>query len=121
MKLTRRTVVLTAVSAATALILAACGGGSQPGGGSAPAGGFSVWALTGASESAFRSSFEQWNKANPKQQVNAEYFANDAYKEKVRTAVGSGNAPTLIYSWSGGALNDYVKSNKVLDLTSSTA
>ena len=121
MKLTRRTVVVTAVSAATALILAACGGGNQPGGGSAPAGGFSVWTLTGGSESAFRSSFEQWNKANPKQQVNAEYFANDAYKEKVRTAVGSGNAPTLIYSWSGGALNDYVKSNKVLDLTSSTA
>jgi raffinose/stachyose/melibiose transport system substrate-binding protein len=120
MKLTRRTVV-AAVFATVALSLTACGGGSQPGGGAAPSGGFSVWTLTGGSETAFRSSFDQWNKANPKQQVNAEYFANDAYKEKVRTAVGSGNAPTLIYSWAGGTLKDYVSSNKVVDLTSSTA
>ena len=120
MKLTRRTVV-AAVFATVALSLTACGGGSQPGGGAAPSGGFSVWTLTGGSETAFRSSFDQWNKANPKEQVNAEYFANDAYKEKVRTAVGSGNAPTLIYSWAGGTLKDYVSSSKVLDLTSSTA
>jgi raffinose/stachyose/melibiose transport system substrate-binding protein len=121
MKLTRRTLVAAAVAAA-ALTLTACGGGNRPGGtGAAPEGGFSAWALTGGSEAAFRASFDDWNSTNSSQKVNAEFFANDAYKEKIRTAVGSGNAPTLIYSWAGGTLNDYVKSSKVVDLTSSTS
>ena len=55
--------------------------------------------MTGGSEQTFRSSFDQWNSANKGKQVSTEFFANDAYKEKIRTAVGSHNAPTLIYSW----------------------
>ncbi|ARC56139.1 putative sugar-binding periplasmic protein [Frondihabitans sp. 762G35] len=62
-----------------------------------------------------------WNKANPKEQINAQYFANDAYKTKIRTSVGAGSAPTIIYSWAGGTLDSYVKAGKVADLTSETA
>lgn len=100
-----------------ALALSACGGGTTPGGGGSEA---SVWALTGGAEATFRSSFEQWNQDHGDERVKPEFFANDAYKEKIRTAVGSGNAPTLIYSWAGGALQDYVKSGDVVDLTDST-
>lgn len=119
----RRTFVV-ASSIVGALSVAACGGGAQPTG---PAGtaspaatGFSAWSLTGGAEPAMKNSFTTWTKENPSMPAAVEYIANDAYKEKIRTAVGSGNAPTLIWSWSGGTLKDYVKNNKVVDLTDST-
>lgn len=112
----------------TALALAACGGGATPpgpasasgGGAAASASGFSAWALTGASEKTMKNSFDAWNAAHADQKASVEYIANDAFKEKIRTAIGSGNAPTLIWSWTGGTLKDYVKNNKVVDLTEST-
>ncbi|MGP9785222.1 extracellular solute-binding protein [Glutamicibacter sp. 287] len=96
------------------LALTACGG-AQPGG--EANGEFSAWALTGTQQNAFKDSFAQWNEGNPEQSIAADFFANDAYKEKVRTAVGAGNAPTLIFNWSGGTLADYVANGNVVDLT----
>ncbi|WP_226344590.1 extracellular solute-binding protein [Agilicoccus flavus] len=124
-----RMAVVGAVTATT-LALAACGGGAQPsgpagatgggGGGQAGANGFSAWVLTGATQTTMKNSLEQWTQAHADAPATAEYFANDSYKEKIRTAVGSGNAPTLIWSWAGGTLKDYVKNKNVVDLTAST-
>ncbi|QPL05076.1 MULTISPECIES: extracellular solute-binding protein [Actinomyces] len=99
-----------------AATLAACGG-SRPGAG----GRANAWALTGGPEQTFRDSFDRWNAAHADQQIATEYFANDAYKEKIRTAVGAGNAPTLLYNWAGGTLLDYVNNGQVIDLTEVTA
>ncbi|ADD42921.1 ABC transporter substrate-binding protein [Stackebrandtia nassauensis] len=93
-------------------ILAATGCGRQPG-----AAGATAWALTGGSEDATRDSFKAWNKSHPDEKITVEWFANDDYKEKIRTAVGSGNAPTLIFGWAGALLADYVKNKHVIDLT----
>lgn len=106
--------LLVSVAMIAPLTLAACGG-AQPGG--EANGEFSAWALTGTQQNAFKDSFAQWNEANPEQPIAADFFANDAYKEKVRTAVGAGNAPTLIFNWSGGTLADYVANGNVMDLT----
>ena len=46
-----------------------------------------------------------------------EFFANDAYKTKVRTAVGAGQGPTFIYGWGGGVLKSYVDAGQVEDLS----
>lgn len=100
-----------------AATLAACGG-AKPGG---AGGGATAWCLTGGPEQTFRDSFGRWNEAHPDSQLAVEYFANDAYKEKIRTAVGAGNAPTLLYNWAGGTLKDYVANEQVVDITSSTA
>lgn len=116
MRISRRTLA-AGVSLAAVLAMSACGG-SDPGGSGGDA---SAWTLTGGSEATFQSSFEAWNSDNADAQIKAEFFANDAYKEKIRTAVGSGNAPTLIYSWAGGALQDYVENGDVVDLTDSTS
>ncbi|MHA6526036.1 extracellular solute-binding protein [Tessaracoccus sp. G1721] len=117
----RRRFAAVAAASLLSLGLVACGGGTQPGtnpSANADAGA-SAWALTGGSEAAFRAAFEKWNTENPDRQIATEWFANDAYKEKIRTAVGSGNAPTLIYSWGGGTLADYAASGHVVDLTGS--
>ncbi|MEG3614128.1 extracellular solute-binding protein [Isoptericola haloaureus] len=107
-----------ATAVAVAATLAACGGGNQPGGASSD--GASAWALTGGSEDMFRASFEDWNAENPEREIAVDWFANDAYKEKIRTAVGSGNAPTLVYSWAGGTLADYAENGNVVDISDGT-
>ncbi|MFZ0531489.1 MAG: extracellular solute-binding protein [Propionicimonas sp.] len=121
MKFSSRRGILVAAASAAVLALTACSGGAQPsgpGGASATGAGFTAWALTGGtSETTFKASFDEWNAAHSDAPVKAEFFANDAYKEKIRTAVGSGNAPTLIYSWAGGTLRDYVTNSNVIDLT----
>jgi raffinose/stachyose/melibiose transport system substrate-binding protein len=117
MKLTskgRRAAVAIVVAATLSLTACASDGGS---GGSTTA---TAWALTGGDEQTFRGSFSGWNESSPHQRIDAQYFANDAYKEKIRSAVGSGNAPTLIYSWAGGTLADYVKNKNVVDITAAT-
>jgi len=121
-----------AVMAAGTLVaaLAACGGGtnsdepdsdSTATGDTVVGGEASVWAITGGTESMFQMSFDTWNMEHPDQQIGVEWFANDAYKEKIRTAVGSGNAPTLIWSWAGGTLADYVRNGAVVDISDAAA
>lgn len=118
LRIGRRTGAVVATMT-VAVMLAACSGGKQPG--QAPEGGASAWALTGESGDVLSARFDAWNEANPDEEFAVEYFANDAYKEKIRTAVGAGNAPTLIYSWAGGTLEDYVANDNVVDLGDSTA
>jgi len=110
--------VAVAAGAVTVLLAsAACGGSSGPSSTAGGAGAASAWALTGGDEPTFRASFEEWNKANPNEKINATFFANDAYKQKVRTAIGAGQAPTLIFGWGGGILDAYVEAGQVADLT----
>jgi raffinose/stachyose/melibiose transport system substrate-binding protein len=116
----KRSMRLAAVAAGVAALLlgaTACSSGSS--GGSDQA---TLWGLTGGDQdTVLGPSLKAWNGANAKDQVKATYFQNDAYKTKIRTAVGAGSAPTILYSWAGGTLNSYVKAGKVVDLTSQTA
>ncbi len=121
-----RAVGATALAMAMTTTLAACGGGAQPGqdtggGGQAAAEGeANAWILTGGGWPVVEETFNQWNDANPDRQIAVQSFANDAYKEKIRTSVGSGEAPTLILSWTGGTLADYVANDQVVDITEAT-
>lgn len=41
------------------------------------------------------------------------FFQNDAYKQKIRTAIGAGQGPVLIYGWGGGGnLKAYVEAGQ---------
>ena len=103
---------------AATLVVVGCGttGPGTAAGGTESA---TAWILTGSTEAAFRSSFDAWNKAHPNEQIKVQAFENNAYKEKVRTAVGANQAPTLIFGWAGGVLQSYVDAGAVDDLTSS--
>ncbi|WP_246080938.1 extracellular solute-binding protein [Nonomuraea mesophila] len=61
---------------------------------------------------------ERFNKANPNGQIAGTTFQNDAFKTKIKTAIGAGQAPTLIWGWGGGTLRSYVQAGQVDDLTS---
>ena len=109
----RRTTARAAasVAAASLLGLSACGGN---GGGD----GANAWILTGGGWPNVEADLDRWNEqAEGDQQIAVEEFENDAYKERIRTVVGSGEAPTMIMSWTGGALLEYVEQERVIDLS----
>ena len=60
---------------------------------------------------------DRYMAANPGVNVQVVPLQNDAYKTKIRVAVGAGEAPCVFPSWGGGPLNEYVKANQVIDLT----
>ncbi|GAA4428301.1 extracellular solute-binding protein [Georgenia halophila] len=116
------------ISAATAMtaVLAACEGGTQPGenpdgGGGGGDGDANAWILTGGMWPVINDSIGRWNEANPDQTISVEAFENDAYKERIRTAVGAGQAPTLILSWGGGTLAAYAENDQIIDISDATA
>jgi len=125
MTTSRRDFLRIAMAAGAGLGLAACGGTSGPsksasGGasGSASTGGASYWYLTGQPQEGIRSdTVKRFNAANPKTPIKTTTFQNDAYKTKIKTAIGAGKAPTIIWGWGGGGLKSYVDANQVEDLT----
>ncbi|MFI6347481.1 extracellular solute-binding protein [Streptomyces sp. NPDC050560] len=116
---TSRRSVLTGMAAlAGSAALAGCGtsGPKSPGAGGG-SGSASAWIISGVTEKAFERSFDSWNSGHAGQRIAVQSFANDPYKQKIRTAVGAGQAPTLIYGWGGGVLASYVRAGSVADLS----
>jgi raffinose/stachyose/melibiose transport system substrate-binding protein len=125
---TRRTFLSLALGAPLAgATLAACGssgpsgqsGSTGGGGGGGGAGAATYWTLNGQpGEGIRKDAVARWNKANPKNQITTTLFQNDAYKTKIKTAIGAGQGPTMIWGWGGGGLKSYVDAGQVEDLTS---
>ncbi|WP_433291621.1 extracellular solute-binding protein [Actinoplanes sp. CA-030573] len=118
----RRNFLGLAAGAAGAAALAACGSsgpsdkGGSSGGGSK--GGASYWSLSGEPGQPIRqAAIDRFNKANADTKITPTFFQNDAYKQKIKTAIGAGQAPTMIWGWGGGGLKSYVDANQVVDLT----
>lgn len=99
-----------------AVTLAACGS-AGPAGTAVSADSATMWGLTGGNEAVLKNSVDSWNSAHPNETIKLDTFANDAYKTKVRTAVGAGQGPTFIYGWGGGVLKSYVDAGQVADLS----
>jgi raffinose/stachyose/melibiose transport system substrate-binding protein len=112
----------TAGAAGLAAGLSACGTSGPQSSGSATggtgAGSATYWFLTGAPQEAIRDAqVKRFNDANSGTQIKATKFQNDAFKQKIKTAIGAGQGPTLIWGWGGGGLKSYVDANQVEDLT----
>ncbi|WP_323132300.1 ABC transporter substrate-binding protein [Kineococcus indalonis] len=97
--------------------LAACGGSSGPG--QAADGGATIWFLTGQPKEDVRNqSVDSFNESSEAGDLTVAAYQNDAYKTKIRTAIGAGQAPTLIFSWGGGSVRDWAEAGQIEDLTS---
>ncbi|HEY8979650.1 MAG TPA: extracellular solute-binding protein [Streptomyces sp.] len=115
MALSRRTILGLAAGVPASAALAACGssGPGKDSGGTA-----TYWHLSGQPQEGVRTrAVERFDKANPKGKIKVTTFANDPYKTRIKTAIGAGEAPTIIWGWGGGTLRSYVKAGQVDDLT----
>ncbi|MDP9844587.1 extracellular solute-binding protein [Streptosporangium lutulentum] len=121
----RRTFLSLSMGIPLGAALAACGtSGPTPAGGGASASGgnaankASYWFLSVQPQEGVRTrAVERFNKANPNEQIAFTAMQNDAYKTKIKTAIGAGQAPTIIWGWGGGTLRTYVQAGQVEDLT----
>ncbi|WP_193105598.1 ABC transporter substrate-binding protein [Brachybacterium sp. FME24] len=117
-QLTRRSMV-GATLGASALTLAACGTSGPGGSGGSGGGGDSAsyWALSGQpNETITEDTVTAFNELGTGT-IDLTFFQNDAYKQKIRTAIGAGEAPTVITGWGGGGLRTYAEEEQVEDLT----
>lgn len=111
----RSFLALAALVPVAALGVSACGTSGPKGAES----GASMWSVSGdPNETIRKNSVEAFGKANPENTIKVTFFQNDAYKTKIKTAIGAGQAPTLIYGWGGGVLKSYAEASQVEDLTS---
>jgi raffinose/stachyose/melibiose transport system substrate-binding protein len=114
----RRTLLTLSAGAAAGAALAACGNEGPGGGGSGGGGSASYWSLSGEPGQPYRqAAIDRFNKANPDSKITPTFFQNDAYKAKIKTALGANQAPTMIWGWGGGGLKSYVEAGQVEDLT----
>lgn len=116
--LSRRSFLNLAAGAGAGMALAACGSSGPGASGGGGGGEATYWFLTGAPGEQIRgNTVERFNKANPDGKIKPTAFENDAYKTKIRTAIGAGQAPTIIWGWGGGGLKSWVEAGAVDDLT----
>jgi raffinose/stachyose/melibiose transport system substrate-binding protein len=111
-------------------VLAACGssGPGSTGSTSSAAGaaasavagsGATYWSLTGQPQEDIRkATVDRFDAANPDTKIELTLFQNDAYKQKIKTALGAGQAPTILWGWGGGGLKSWVDAGQVEDLSS---
>jgi raffinose/stachyose/melibiose transport system substrate-binding protein len=60
----------------------------------------------------------RFRKNNPNIKVNITRIANDSYKQRLAVALASGRAPDCYFSWGGGPMQEFIKNNQIIDLTS---
>jgi len=59
---------------------------------------------------------DRFQAENPGVKVEVSPLANDAFKDKLKVALGANNAPCIFPTWGGGPLNAYVKARQVINL-----
>lgn len=110
----RRFIATAAITASAVLATAGCG---SAGPADTASTGLTMWALS--DQTILKESVDAYNTDHPDAKITLQLFANDDYKQKLRVAFGAGQGPDIFFSWGGGALNDYVKTGKVAEITSS--
>lgn len=63
-------------------------------------------------------SVDRFMAENPQYEVEVVPMANDAYKTKLKIAMGAGETPDVFTHWSGGPMIEYINADAVADITS---
>ncbi|WP_085524429.1 ABC transporter substrate-binding protein [Tuberibacillus sp. Marseille-P3662] len=69
-------------------------------------------------KSFFEDVVKEFEKKNPKINIETQAVLNNAYKQKIKVLLGSNDQPDIFFAWSGEYAHNIVRSNKALDLTS---
>jgi multiple sugar transport system substrate-binding protein len=115
----RRTVFGTALLAAGALALTACGGGGADDGAAEARGDITIWYSNNEQEVAWgKQMVEAWNADHPDEQIKAQEIpAGSSSEEVIGAAITAGNAPCLIYNTAPSAVGQFEKQGGLVSLS----
>ncbi|MDT0270702.1 extracellular solute-binding protein [Streptomyces sp. DSM 44915] len=111
-----RVLATSAACVVAASTLAACGS-DGPGGRSDS---LEVWVYQDGSTVIQEELVERFNETSDIQ-VNLTQIPGDNYQDRMRTAMGSPNAPDIFFNWGGGSIADFVEEDMLIDLTDELA
>jgi xylobiose transport system substrate-binding protein len=107
-----RAISTVAVAALAAGSLAACGSDGPGGGGDA----LEVWVYQDGSTRIQAEFVEKFNETSDVK-VKLTEIPGANYQERMRTAMGTPNAPDIFFNWGGGSISDFVAEDMLVDLT----
>jgi xylobiose transport system substrate-binding protein len=108
-----RTLAAAAALALAAPVLAACGSDGPSGGGGDA---LEVWVYQDGATTIQEDAVERFNETS-EIDVNLTQIPGENYQERMRTAMGSPNAPDIFFNWGGGSISDFVDEGMLVDLT----
>ncbi|KAB8169861.1 extracellular solute-binding protein [Streptomyces sp. 3MP-14] len=111
-----RVLAVSAACTVAATTLAACGS-DGPGGSSDS---LEVWVYQDGSTTIQEDFVERFNETSDIQ-VNLTQIPGENYQDRMRTAMGSPNAPDIFFNWGGGSIADFVEEDMLIDLTDTLA
>lgn len=111
----RRTAAAATMAAALGLTsLAGCGsdGAARAGGGDS----LHIWVYQDGSTTIQQEIVEKFNETSD---IKAELVEvpGKSYQDKLRTSMGSANAPDIFFNWGGGSISEFVNRDLLMDLT----
>lgn len=109
----KRALLGTVLSAALAALLAGCG--TSGGTASSPTGNVGFWTYADPTNTVQQAAVDGFNKTSAGK-VTMSVIADNGYKDKLRTGLGSSQMPGLFFNWGGGSLADYVKAGRLFAL-----
>jgi len=116
--LTRRDFLAIGGGASLALALSGCGFGVGESKGGSDTGAVTLWDIsTGEELELVKDRLRRFNSGDFGGRVEMQTFEADAFKQKLRVAMGANTPPDIWHSWGGGILGSYVDGKKVYDLT----
>ncbi|MDK1472057.1 extracellular solute-binding protein [Streptomyces sp. 549] len=103
----------TAAAVMAVATLGACGSGGP---GEESAGDLEVWVYQDASTAVQRKAVERFNETSDIKAKLVE-VPGEGYQDKMRSAMGTPNAPDVFFNWGGGSISDFVAKDMLVDLT----
>lgn len=79
-----------------------------------------AWCIANDSDAyhhAYETAIEDFEKTYPNIKVNMEYFENESYKTKLKSAMAANEIPDIVYAWQGGFSQEFAEAGKLLNLT----
>ena len=117
---TRHHWLAVAATAAAMVILAACGSAAGSGEAtSASSATVTMWLVTtgpSPANTALQNLVSSFEKSHPGDTITIDFIENQSYKPKIQLAMGSGNSPSIFWTWGGGTLQQYIKAGDVYPL-----
>ncbi|MFD5390536.1 extracellular solute-binding protein [Streptomyces sp. NPDC127074] len=110
---TLRASTLAAALLLAGTALAGCGSGGP--GGSDDGGSLDVWVYQDASTKVQREVVKRFNETSDIK-AKLTQVPGEGYSDKMRTSMGTPNAPDVFFNWGGGSISDFVKKDMLLGL-----